>query len=127
MAVENDQFLLTFHKKGSLFSSRFNRPCIDQKLCFPVFLDVEPVEAFLYQVKRTIWSMNPEAHIFVDITHPQEYTPGKQIELDRIVSSSREPDKINLGVAIDPDVVLVTKVNFCTTFSCAQFVSFDNG
>jgi hypothetical protein len=127
MPVGNDQLLFTFHEKGSLFSGGFDRPCIDQELCFPVFLDVEPVEAFFHHVKRAVRSMNSEAHIFVDITHPQEYAPGKQIELDRIVSFSRESDKINLSVAIDPDVVLVTEVNFCTTFPRSELVSFDNG
>jgi len=126
MAVGNDQLLFTFHKKGPLFSGSFNRPFVDQEFCFPVFSDVELVEAFLHQVKRSIRSMDSKAHIFVDITHPQEYAPGKQIELDCVISSSRESDKIKLSVAVDPDVVFVAKVNFCPAFPRPQFVSLDN-
>ncbi len=71
--------------------------------------------------------MDSKAHIFVDITYSEEYAPGKQVELDRVISPSREPGKINLSVAVDPDVVLVAKVNFSSSFPSAQLVSLDNG
>ncbi len=49
------------------------------------------------------------------------------MQLYHIASLFRQINEIKLGLTIDTQIILITKMNFCPPVSCADFVSFDNG
>lgn len=124
--VGNKQLLFTLHKKGTFFSRGLNRTFINQKFCLPVFSDVKPVEPCLHYVKRCIRSMDFKAHIFVQVTHPQKYTSGHQMEFGCIISAFGEFDEIELSVTVYTEIVFSAKMYFCPAFPCPHLVSFDD-
>ena len=126
ISVGNKQLLFTLHKKGTFFSRGLNRTLINQEFCLPVFSDVKPVESCLHYVKRCIRSVDFKTHIFVQVTHPQKYAPGYQMEFDLIISAFGECDEIELTVTVYTEIVFSAKMYFCPAFPCSHFVSFDD-
>ncbi len=124
--VGNKQLLFTLHKKGPFFSCSLYHPFINQKFCLPVFSDAKPVESGLHYVKRCIRSVDFKIHIFVQVTHPQKYTPGHQMEFDFIITTFGEFDKIELSVTIYTEIIFSAKMDFCPAFPGAHFIAFDD-
>jgi hypothetical protein len=124
--IGNKQLLFTLHKKGTFFSCGLNRPFINQEFCLPIFSDIKPVESCFHYVKRCIRSVDFKTHIFIQVTHPQKYTPGHQMELDLIISAFGELNEIELSVTVYTEIVFSAKMDFCPAFPCSYFVSFDD-
>jgi hypothetical protein len=63
---------------------------------------------------------------FLKEINPQINASRKQMELDLVISLSGKFYEVNLSVAADTEIILLTKMNLCPALPGSKLVSFYN-
>ncbi|MFC2158034.1 hypothetical protein ACFLT9_09385 [Acidobacteriota bacterium] len=69
--------------------------------------------------------MNFDSLLCLEEFHSQVDAPLEQVEIDQIITLSGQSNKIDLGVRVDPEVVLMAEMNFSPAVTGTQLISLD--
>jgi hypothetical protein len=108
------------------FASGLDGSFHHKKGCFFVISDLKTIESFLQNIKGSIRAVELELFFYAHGTHTQIDISGEEVQADRVVSSSRQLDKINLCVFIDAEIIFPAEMDFGPAILSSQLVTLDN-
>jgi hypothetical protein len=126
-AVRGDERLPAMNDDGAFLSGGLQAAFEGDDLGLFVGAHVEPVEAFLQDVRGRVGSMDLDRLIASERADPEVGAPFENMKLDPVIPLDGQEGKFHLGVVVQPEVIPAAEMDFGLTGPGPELVPQDQG
>jgi hypothetical protein len=126
-AVRSDERLPAMNNDGAFLSGGLEAAFEDDDLGLLVGAHVEPVEAFLQNVRGRIGGMDLDCLVAGECADPEVGAPFEDMERDPVIPFDGQEGKFHPSVVVQPEVVPTAEMDFGLADPGPELVSPDQG
>jgi hypothetical protein len=126
-SVRGDERLPAMNDNRALLSGGLEAAFEGDDLGLLVGAHVEPVEAFLQDVRGRVWGMDLDRLVAGKRADTEVGAPFENMKLDPVIPRDGQDGEFHLGVVVQPEVILVAEIDFGLTGPGPELVSPDQG
>jgi len=96
---------------GIILSRGFSRPLEDLECGLRSGAGIDPVEAFLEDIKGGVRRVDPDPFFSGEGVHPQKHAAIEQVKIEPVLRPLRKGGQLQAAVRVDPEIVLPAEMD----------------